>query len=288
MYNSIDILVTTIGEQTDMEKKRGFFGRMLKAERPKLEITMFFISIIVAGLLLVGVVWIGYYYIKGQTNRYTDKEVNAGTVTESAVEIDEEEEIEPVETIAPDGDMIINEDNVFDNTAELKDATEAYTTSDVNLRSEASLTAPVLLKVPISTLVNIVEYDGEGEWVKVSYNGTEGYINAMYLSVDKPTPVVYYDPVAPVVSTPKPTKKPKPTKAPEETPAPDETEEPDYTEEPTFTEEPVMTDTPVETEQPAPTEAPPAPTEAPPAPTEAPPAPTEAPLPEPTVPPVSE
>lgn len=274
------------------KKKHGFFGRMLRADKPALEVTMFFISIIVAGLMLVGIIWVGYYYIKGQTNRYTDKEVNAGTVTEAAVEIDEDE-IEPVETIEPpEGNMIVNEDNVFDSSAELKDATEAYTTSDVNLRAEPSLTAEVLSKVPISTLVQIVEYDGKGDWAKVSYNNVEGYINVMYLSVDKPTPIVYYDPVTTSPqTTPKPTKKPRRTPTPE----PEETEEPEQTEEPEYTEEPVITETPVETEVPPtePTEAPPAePTPAPPEPTPAPPEPTPAPpdpVPaEPTVPPVSE
>ena len=242
------------------KKKYGFFGRMKRSDNPAFEIGMFSISVAIALAVLVGVLLVGWWYIKGQTNRYTEEEVNAGTVTQAAVEVDKTEE-EPVQTVDPNQDMIEN-DSLIDYDEELKTASTAYTTSDVNMRAEPSLTATVLMKVPLGTLVNMVSYDGK-DWAKVSYQGQEGYINAMYLSVDKPVPVQEI----PTVSTPKPTKKPKPTPA-VETPAPDETEEPDYTEPPEETEEP--TEKPEKTKKPAPTEAPPEKTEAPAEKTEAP------------------
>ena len=265
------------------EKKIGFFGRMLRSEHAAFEITMFTVSIAVSLFVLIGVIWVGYYYVKGQTSRFTEEEVNAGSVTESAVEIDEEES-EPVETQAPNGEVIINEDNMYNAEEELKDADEAFTTSTVNLRNDASLTADVLLKIPFGAKVSMIEFDGK-EWAKVSYEGQEGYVNAMYLSVDKPTPIATIAPTTQQdTATPEPvaTRKPQRTPKPEQTVAPDETEAPvrtrkpkvEPTEEPELppTEEPVVPDV---------TEAPPEPTEVPPAPTEPPAPPQE----EPTVPP---
>ena len=248
------------------KKEYGFFSRMKKSDNPAFEIGMFSISIAIALAVLVGVLLVGWWYLKGQSNRYTEEEVNAGTVTQAAVEVDTTEE-EPVQTIDPNQDMIENDD-LIDYDDELKNADFAYTTSDVNMRAEAALTASVLMKVPFGTEVGIVSYDG-GDWAKVSYQGQEGYINAMYLSTTKPVPV--QEMPAPIV-TPKPKKTPKPTPA-VETPAPDETEEPDY---PEPTDEPEPTEAPPEkTKKPAePTEAPPEKTEEPAAPTE-PPAPEE-------------
>lgn len=243
-------------------KKYGFFEKMKRSDRPGFEIAMFSISVAVALAVLVGIFMVGWYYYKGQAAHFTDEEVNAGSVTQAAVEVDKEEE-EPVQTIDPNSDMIINEDNIFEGDEELKDAEFAYTTSAVNLREEASLTSNVLYKIPFGEKVTMISYDGK-EWAHVSYNNIEGYISAMYLSVDKPVPVVTMTPV----QTTKPTKTPKPTKKPKQTVAPDETAEPDYPEE---TEAPAPA-TPEPTEAPAPTEEPPAPTEEPPAPTEAPPA----------------
>ncbi len=245
------------------KKKNGFFSRMRKSDNPAFEIGMFSISVAIALAVLVGVLLVGWWYIKGQTNRYTEEEVNAGTVTQAAVEVDKTEE-EPVQTVDPNQDMIEN-DELNEYEDELKNADFAYTTSDVNMRSEASLTASVISKVPFGTEVKMISYDG-GDWAKVSYQGVEGYINAMYLSATKPVPVM--DLPAPI-ETVAPTKTPKPKKTPkpEETVSPDETEEPDYPEE---TEKPEETEAPPEkTEKPAPTEAPaektekPAPTEAP-------------------------
>ena len=235
------------------KKNGGFFSRMRKSDKPGFEISMFSISVALSLFMLVAIVLVGWYYIKGQAGHYTDEEVNAGSVTQSAVEVDNKEE-EPVPTVDPNSDVIINEDNVFDGDEELKTAEFAYTTSDVNMRSDASLTSAVIAKVPFGAEVKMISYDGK-EWAKVSYKDQEGYINAMYLSVTKPVPIID----APVV-----TKTPKPTKTPKETPAPDETEEPDYPEDPT--EEPA-----------APTEKPAEPTEKPAEPTEKPAEPTEKP-----------
>ena len=243
------------------KKKSGFFSRMKKSDNPKFEISMFSISVALSLFVLVGLIMVGWYYYKGQSAHYTDEEVNAGSVTQGAVEVDKKEE-EPVPTVDPNSDAIINDENTFDADEELKDAEYAYTTSDVNMRGDASLTAPVLMKVPFGAKVKMVSYDGK-EWAKVSYNDKEGYINAMYLAVDKPTPVI----TAPTATkAPKPAKTPKPTKKPKETPAPDETEEPDY-------EDP----TPKPTKKPKPTEEPVEPTEEPPASTNPPEEPSEEP-----------
>ncbi len=232
------------------KKKYGFFGRIKRSDNPAFEIGMFSISIAISLAVLVGLVLVAWFYIKGQTNRYTEEEVNAGTVTQAAVEVDKTEE-EPVQTVDPNQEMIENDD-LIDYEDELKTAEYAYTTSDVNLRSEPSLTALVVMKVPFGASVDMISYDG-GDWAKVSYQGQEGYINAMYLSVDKPVPI---EEQPAIEVTPKPVKTPKPTKTPKETVAPDETEEPDY---PEVTEEPTEpTEAPPEkTKKPTPTEAPP-------------------------------
>ena len=246
------------------KKKYGFFGRMKRSDNPAFEIGMFSISVAIALAVLCGVLLVGWLYIKGRNARYTEEEVNAGTVTQAAVEVDKTEE-EPVPTVDPNADMIEN-DQLIDYDEELKTASFAYTTSDVNLRMEPSLTSAVIMKLPFGTMVDMVSYDGK-EWAKVSYQGQEGYINAMYLSVTKPVPIENNT----IEATPKPVKTPKPTAKPVETPSPDETEEPDYTEPPVDpTEEP--TQAPEKTKKPAPTEAPPEKTEEP--------APTEAPAPE--------
>ncbi len=249
------------------KKKYGFFGRIKRSDNPAFEIGMFSISIAISLAVLVGVVLVAWFFIKGQTNRYTEEEVNAGTVTQAAVEVDKTEE-EPVQTVDPNQEMIENDDLV-DFDEELKTAEYAYTTSDVNLRMEPSLTSTVIMKVPFGATVDMIKYDGD-DWAKVSYQGQEGYINAMYLSVTKPVPIAEQPAIE---VTPKPTKTPKP-KPVEETVAPDETEEPDYPEE---TEEPIDEPTeapPEKTQKPAPTEAPPEETE-PPAATEAPAEPEE-------------
>ena len=144
--------------------KEGFFRRMRTSENPGFEITMFSVSIAVALFVLTAIGFVTYYYVKGQVSHYTTAEVNEGTVTGTAVEVDDEES-EPVETLPPDGNMIINEDNIFDFSEELKDAEFAYTTSAVNLRAEASLTSTVLMKIDFGQLVKMVEYDG-GEWAR--------------------------------------------------------------------------------------------------------------------------
>ncbi|MBO6108886.1 MAG: SH3 domain-containing protein [Eubacterium sp.] len=262
----------------EKEARDGFFSRMRHSKNPGFEITMFSISIAVALAVLVGVIMVAWYYFKGQAAHYTDEEVNAGSVTQAAVEVDVEDS-EPVETIDPNSDAIINEDNIFDADEALKDAEFAYTTSDVNLRSDPSLTgSEVLLKIVMGEKVGMVEYDG-GEWALVSYNGQEGYINALYLSVSKP---IQYAPVVEetVTATEEPTKKPVKTPKPIKTPKPQKTEEPDI---PVETEEPEVTETPVETEVPTETEVPVEPTPEP-VQTEAPPVQTEQPTPAPEVP----
>ncbi|MCR4604573.1 MAG: SH3 domain-containing protein [Eubacterium sp.] len=222
--------------QRNGKKKQSFFGKMLRSENPKFEITMFTVSIAVALAVLFATIWVGYYYIKGQTGRFSSEEVNANSVTGTSVEVEEKE---PVDTPVPSGDTFVNEDDFNDVDEGLKTADIAYTTSDVNLREQPSLTATVLAKVPYGKKVDMVSFDGK-EWAKVIYNGTTGYINAMYLSTSKPVPQETLPPVATatpkpkakatatpeVTKAPKVTKTPKPTKAPTATPTEKPTEEP--------------------------------------------------------------
>lgn len=250
--------------------KQQKFGEKLKYDKKfRFEFIIGIWSGIVGIALIVAVIFVGKIFLfNNNTEEVADNDAPAVVSDQS---------IEPTETTPPYSNAIVNgneedfedEDDVDD---ELKNATTAFTTTVVNLRSEPSLTATVLTKVPSGTEVTIVEYGDE--WTKVSYNGTEGYISTIYLSATKPVPIATVAPssTAKPTATPKATKEPKATKKPKATKTPKETEEPQVTAKPTV----------APTEAPAPTPAPtPVPTAAPtPVPTEA---PTKAPEPTPEV-----
>ena len=163
--------------------KKGFFKRMLSSEHKIFETSMFSISVILSLVLVIG---IGFYvslvYFNNDT--ITDEEANASAVTDGAVMVRES----PEPSATPSGNTMINEDDLgTDIDDELANATEGYTTSTVNMRSEPSLTASVVTKVPASTKLTFKGL--KDEWMEVEYNGMTGYINAMYLSVDKPKPI---------------------------------------------------------------------------------------------------
>ena len=131
---------------------------------------------------------------------------------------------------------------------ELAKATEGYTTSTVNMRSEPSLTASVVAKVPASTKLTFSGLQKK-EWMEVEYNGQKGYINAMYLSVDKPKPIE--------TVTPRPTQKPvRTTATPKATKAPKATKMPKATKTPGTVVTKAPTQAPTEAPTQAPTEAP--------------------------------
>lgn len=247
--------------------KKGFFAKMLSSEHRIFETSMFSISVLLSLALVIG---IGYYVSFAYFDKdvITDEEANASSVTEGALAVTEK----PEPTATPGGNVIVNEDDSAANIdEELATASEGYTTTTVNMRDDTSLTANVVVKVPSGTKLKFLGIK-EKEWMKVEYNGNQGYINAMYLSVDKPKPietVTPYPTAATVTKTPKPTKTPSTNKTPKPTKKPKPTKTPSAaTEEPT--EAPTEAPTEVPTQEPtqaptqAPTEAPTkAPTEAP-------------------------
>ena len=165
-------------------EKKGFFSRMLSSEHKVFETSMFGISVVLTLALVIG---IGYYISVAffNHNTVTDEEANASVVSDSAVTV--RESPEPTQT--PDENTMIREDDADTQVdEELAKATEGYTTSTVNMRSEPSLTASVVAKVPASTKLTFSGLQKK-EWMEVEYNGQKGYINAMYLSVDKPKPI---------------------------------------------------------------------------------------------------
>lgn len=245
--------------------KKGFFKRMLSSDHKVFETSMFSISVILSLVLVIG---IGYYISAMYFDQDTisDEEVNASAVSGSAVTVVES----PEPTSTPSGNMMINEDDLgMGIDDELANASEGYTTATVNMRSEPSLTAAVVTKVPAATKVTFVKLYKK-EWMEVEYNNVNGYINAMYLSTDKPAPIETVAPrptTAPATATPKPTKTPRPVKTPKPTKKPVKTPKPTA----------VTTATPVPTQEPTPKPTP-----------EPTPVPTPEPTPEPTPNPASE
>lgn len=237
-------------------EKKGFFSRMLSSEHKVFETSMFGISVVLTLALVIG---IGYYISIAffNHNTVTDEEANASAVSDSAVTV--RESPEPTQT--PDENTMIREDDTDTQVdEELAKATEGYTTSTVNMRSEPSLTASVVAKVPASTKLTFSGLQKK-EWMEVEYNGQKGYINAMYLSVDKPKPIETVTPrptQTPVrtTATPKATKAPKATKTPKASKSPKATKMPKATKTPSAVVTKAPTQAPTEAPTQAPTEAP--------------------------------
>lgn len=253
------------------EKKVNFFKKMKTAEHRGFEISMFAVSILMVIVVLISIVMLGIYWGKGSSDTISD-DGNDDIATSSAVTVANDED-SAVATQPPEN-PIVSEDDVNNFDEDLKAGKYAYTTAYVNMRSEASLSASVVAKVPSGTKLKLIELEAE-EWFKVEYDGTTGYINAMYLSKDKPAPIPTATPTTarqtekpertadPTAKpTPKPTKKPpkrtaKPTAKPTPISEPVETAAA-TTPEPT----PVPTPEPTKEPTPAPTEKPtPAPTD---------------------------
>ncbi|MBO5488358.1 MAG: SH3 domain-containing protein [Eubacterium sp.] len=231
-------------------KVTNFFSNMKNDEHRVFEITMFSVSSVVALVVVACCIMLGSLYFNNG-NQISDEEANAGSVTGTAVT--EREEAEP--TATPDSNSVIHEDDFnSDIDEELANSEYAYTTTNVNMRSEASLTAGVLVKVPSSTKVKVVKLTDDKEWCQVEYNGQTGYIKSLYLSTTKP------EPIATVAPTARPTQQPTTTKAPKatKTPKPKATKTPKPTTDvqatPITVTEPPKT-TPVRATE-APTEAP--------------------------------
>ena len=59
-----------------------------------------------------------------------------------------------------------------------------WTTSGVNMRTEPDKESTIITVLPVKTQVELI---GEEEgWVKVLYNGQEGYISADYITDEDP------------------------------------------------------------------------------------------------------
>ena len=63
-----------------------------------------------------------------------------------------------------------------------------YASANVNLRSSASTTAPVLAVVPRAAKVVAKPGDGSGSWRKVTYGKRTGWVSAAYVGPTKPKP----------------------------------------------------------------------------------------------------
>ena len=225
-------------------EKKGFFSRMLSSEHKVFETSMFGISVVLTLALVIG---IGYYISVAffNHNTVTDEEANASAVSDSAVT--GRERPEPTQT--PDENTMIREDDADTQVdEELAKATEGYTTSTVNMRSEPSLTASVVAKVPASTKLTFSGLQKK-EWMEVEYNGQKGYINAMYTPRPTQTPVR-------TTATPKATKAPKATKTPKASKSPKATKMPKATKTPGTVVTKAPTQAPTEAPTQAPTEAP--------------------------------
>ena len=237
------------------EDREGFFTRMKTADKKGFEITMFVISILVAFIVAVSFILLLVFWNSPGEDKVTDEEADAVIVTGGAIEAT------AAPSPTPFGDAIIHDDNLdgeYNDMIEddLDSYKSGYTTATVNMRSEASLTASVVTKVPADTKVKFIKLHDK-EWMEVNYNGRKGFINAMYLSATKPQPIITITPkpaaTNPPKKTPKPTKKtPKPTKKPKKTPKP--TKKPKKTPEPTKkpTPKPTKNPTPEPTEKPTP------------------------------------
>lgn len=64
--------------------------------------------------------------------------------------------------------------------------TTMYTTTNLNLRSGSSTSHSILTTIPSGASVTCYSKDSNG-WMKVSYNGITGYVNASYLTSSKPS-----------------------------------------------------------------------------------------------------
>ena len=168
------------------EDREGFFTRMKTADKKGFEITMFVISILVAFIVAVSFILLLVFWNSPGEDKVTDEEADAVIVTGGAIEAT------AAPSPTPFGDAIIHDDNLdgeYNDMIEddLDSYKSGYTTATVNMRSEASLTASVVTKVPADTKVKFIKLHDK-EWMEVNYNGRKGFINAMYLSATKPQP----------------------------------------------------------------------------------------------------
>ncbi len=134
------------------ERKVNFFEKMKTAEHRGFEISMFAVSILMAVVVLISIVMLGIYWGKGSSNTVSDDGAD-DMATSSAVTVDNDED-SAVATQPPEN-PIISEDDFGSSDEDLKAGEFAYTTAYVNMRSEASLSASVVTKVPSGTKLKL-------------------------------------------------------------------------------------------------------------------------------------
>ena len=142
------------------------FHKMRNEEHRVFEITMFSVSVCIALAVLITIVMVGIYFQKGRADKISDADADADSVTSGAVTVTEEPE-----TVTGPAIISGNEEDFEDSeeVEELKNSDFGYTTATVNMRSEGSLTASVVTKVPAGSKVDFVELQSDNKWMKVNY-----------------------------------------------------------------------------------------------------------------------
>ena len=64
------------------------------------------------------------------------------------------------------------------------DATYVWTTTGVNLRSEPNTDCQIVAVLDAQAQLEVLS--DEGDWLKVSYNGNEGYVSSEFVTGDEP------------------------------------------------------------------------------------------------------
>lgn len=78
------------------------------------------------------------------------------------------------------------EDSQTEASAEKLYERTAWTSTGVNLRSEPNETCKTLTVLMKGTRIEITGQAGSGEWLKVTYNGMEGYVNSDFVTDKDP------------------------------------------------------------------------------------------------------
>ncbi len=213
----------------------------------KFEILMVVWTVFMAVVLIPGSVFVVRAYVVGTQNEITDDEEEEDEVLDIATgtSVIPANTPDPYENQEEKGN---EEDYKDDENPDLKDASYAYATTVVNVRSSSSMTADVIGKLETGQKVEILEYGSQ--WIYIDAGNVKGYVRAFYLSLTKPEPTKAPDQQATAAPRQETvaTKKPQATKKPE-------VEKPKATKKPKVTKEPEV-EKPVVTEKAAATEAP--------------------------------
>ena len=98
---------------------------------------------------------------------------------------DDSQTVETVESTESTESITEAEEQPPEEEQEISDPVAMYTTSRVNLRSEADIESEILEVIGRNTEVEA--FSQSGEWTKVEVDGNEGYISTEYLTEEEPT-----------------------------------------------------------------------------------------------------